>query len=50
MSQSDKLHLVGLSNDLPLLEFSKKRVMLSEYFVKGGLDEVIDAKKIPVLA
>jgi hypothetical protein len=45
MLQSDKLYVVGLSNDLPLLEFSKKRVMQSEYFVKLGLDEVLDAKK-----
>jgi len=50
MLQSDKLYVVGLSNDLPLLEFSKKCIMWSEYFVKLGLDEVPDANKIPAIA
>jgi hypothetical protein len=46
--QNDKLYVVGLSNDLSLLEFSKKRVRRSEYFVKLGLDPALagfDAKK-----
>jgi hypothetical protein len=34
---SDNSYVFGLSNDLPLLEFSKKRVMQREYFVEGGL-------------